>query len=328
MRRRLLDILACPACGGVFVLRDGATWDGGDAVTGDLDCTGCSASFPIVRSVPRLADSGYTESFGKQWNLFRQTQVDMHNGTTISRDRFVDVTGWQPGELAHEWVLDAGCGAGRFAQVALDFGGEVVAMDLSNAVDAAWENLRAHPAAERLHVVQASLYALPFRPGVFDRVYSIGVLQHTPDVGRATKNLPPLVRPGGRIALWVYVSRALNVLEPKYLLRPITTRIAPDTALTVLQRAVPWLMTVSNAVGRVPVAGRYLRRMVPVANYTGVLPLDKKALAEWALLDTFDWLTPAYDQPQTFETLAGWLLDTGCESIARAGGGAITARKA
>ena len=39
-------------------------------------------------------------------------------------------------------LLDAGCGAGRFAEVALSLGARVIAVDFSNAIDAARENLK------------------------------------------------------------------------------------------------------------------------------------------------------------------------------------------
>jgi len=62
---------------------------------------------------------------------------------------------------------------------------------------------------------------------------------------------------------------------------------------------VPILLPVSRTLGRIPVLGKLLKRTIPVANYDGLLPLTEKQLREWALLDTFDWLSPAYDNPQT-----------------------------
>jgi hypothetical protein len=50
-----------------------------------------------------------------------------------------------------------------------------------------------------------------------------------------------------------------------------------------------------------------LSRLVPVANYRGILPLNDTQLSEWALLDTFDWFAPRYDRPQTAATLRSWL---------------------
>ena len=57
------------------------------------------------------------------------------------------------------WVLDAGCGAGRFAEIALSSGANVVALDYSSAVNACYLNLKEH---SNLHVVQGDIYALPF----------------------------------------------------------------------------------------------------------------------------------------------------------------------
>lgn len=57
----------------------------------------------VARFVP---DDVYASNFGMQWNTFSRTQLDRYNGTTLSRDRFRLVTGW---DLAGKRVLDAGC---------------------------------------------------------------------------------------------------------------------------------------------------------------------------------------------------------------------------
>jgi SAM-dependent methyltransferase len=265
----------------------------------------------IARFVP---DDVYAGNFGMQWNRFRTTQLDRYNGTTISRDRFKLVTGWDLGQLAGKRVLDAGCGAGRFAQIALDAGAEVVAVDLSSAVDACQANLGPHPG---LTVVQASLYELPFRPQSFDFIYSIGVLQHTPDVERAVKALPPLLKPGGQLAYWIYEKKLTAFMTPRYPLRALTTRMDQQRLFALLERRVPALLAASDAAAAVPLLGPYLRKLVPVANYRGMLPLTDTQRAEWALLDTFDWFAPAYDQPQTWSTVERWLREAGCRDIRR-----------
>jgi hypothetical protein len=78
---------------------------------------------------------------------------------------------------------------------------------------------------------------------------------------------------------------------------------------------VPWLFPVSLAIGRIPRVGRRLRYAIPVANYEGVLPLSPAQLREWAVLDTFDMLSPAHDPPQSVETLRGWFEAAGFEQI-------------
>ena len=302
MKLRLLEILRCPAC--ITSL----------AAHGDtLTCARCNRTFPIVASVPRFAGEGnYADNFGLQWNEFSRTQLDSQSGAGISRERFLMQTGWDETRLRGRLVLDAGCGAGRFAEIALSLGAEVIAIDFSTAVDAAWRNLGANP---RMHVVQADIYALPFAPGTFDLVYSLGVLQHTPDVGRAVSALTAMVKPGGRIALDFYLRRWQNILEPKYWLRPFTTRMQPDKLFALVRRFAPALLRVSRLLSRVPLAGRFLPRLVPVANYAGMYPLNDTQLAEWAVLDTFDWLGPQFDQPQTMANVRSWLVSAGLDQV-------------
>ena len=67
------------------------------------------------------------------------------------------------------------------------------------------------------------------------------------------------------------------------------------------------MLLVSQRLGRIPRIGRLLVRAMPVADYTGIYPLDQLQLKEWALLDTFDWLSPAYDQPQRREAVTEWI---------------------
>jgi ubiquinone/menaquinone biosynthesis C-methylase UbiE len=199
--------------------------------------------------------------------------------------------------------MDGGCGAGRFAEISLAAGAHVVALDYSSAVDACRSN---HVGESRLEVVQGDIYALPFALGSFDYVYCLGVLQHTPDVHASFRALPPMLHAGGKLAIDLYPKLALNVLWPKYWLRPLTTRMDAARLFSVVQRAVPWLLPVSRLLGRVPGVGRNLRKVVPVVNYEGVLPLSDQQVREWAVLDTYDMLAPAYDQPQTVETVRAW----------------------
>lgn len=75
---------------------------------------------------------------------------------------------------------------------------------------------------------------------------------------------------------------------------------------SLLERWVPSLLAVSQSLGRVPLLGRLLKRLVPVADYTGIYPLTDQQLRERALLDTFDMLAPAYDNPQSVATVLRW----------------------
>lgn len=308
MQPELLDILRCPATGQRLhaVTVDDRPWLGDVPLTqGWLVSEDGNTRHLVQGGIPRFVPANnYADNFGMPWNHFSRTQLDSHSGHPISSDRFWAATGWGRSSLEGRWVLDIGCGAGRFAEVALNAGAHVVALDYSSAVDACAANLRSHA---RLHVVQGNIYALPFAPGSFDCVYSLGVPQHTPDVERAFFALPPMLRPGGRFCVDFYGKSWKSALLPKYWLRPLTKRLPKQTLFAVLERIVPWMLPISVAPGRVPLIGHLLRRIVPVANFDGEFPLTPQQHREWSLLDTFDWLSPAYDHPQTPETVRRWL---------------------
>jgi len=96
--------------------------------------------------------------------------------------------------------------------------------------------------------------------------------------------------------------------------------------LKIVESSVPFLLPISRAVGSLPLLGRFLRRLVPVANYYGVYQLSDDALSEWAILDTFDWLSPTYDKPQTRKTLRRWLEEAGLKDIEVLKGGHLIGR--
>jgi 2-polyprenyl-3-methyl-5-hydroxy-6-metoxy-1,4-benzoquinol methylase len=286
---------------------------GGDVVSGRLVCQSCRRSYLISQGVPRFVGSdNYASNFGFQWNHFRQTQLDSYSGLSISRDRLLRQTGWLAKDFAGKTVLDVGCGTGRFAEVALSFGANVIAMDYSSAVDACWDNLKAIP---QLNVVQADIYSLPFRRGSFDLVYCLGVLQHTPDVKKSFASLPPLLAEGGLLVVDSYLRSMRSLCHPRFLFRVVTKRMRPEKLFPLIQSMTPSLLKLSRLVGRIPGIGRYFSRLIPVANYEGVYPLTERQLVEWATLDTFDWLSPRYDQPQAPAVLQEWFKEAGMTNI-------------
>jgi SAM-dependent methyltransferase len=308
MHAELVDILRCPLSGGRLSLEHPEYQDD-QVISGWLVSADGEHRYPVRDSIPRFVPvSNYADNFGMQWNRFRETQLDSHSRLSISHARFWKATGWLSESISSEWVLDVGCGAGRFAEVALNAGAKVLAVDYSNAVDACYQNLKRHP---NLHVVQGDIYALPLRAEFFPFVYSLGVLQHTPDVARAFASLPVMVRPGGSLCTDFYWKRLRSLMHAKYLWRPLTKRLAKHTLFAL----VPTLLPISQALGRIPVAGKALKRLLPLADYTGVYPLSADQLKEWALLDTFDMLAPEYDSPQTRSTVQGWLEAAGLLDI-------------
>lgn len=306
-------MFASPGCGHPLELSESELLD-----------RACGQRFPIRHLIPRFVDSdGYAENFGEQWNRFRRTQLDRFNGTTLSRDRLYAGTGWTEDALRDNRVLEAGCGAGRFTQVLLDAGAEVYAFDLSSAVDACWANNAPHP---RLRVAQADVYAAPFRPAAFDKVFCYGMLQHTPDPKRAFMSLVSFLRPGGEIAIDVYLKKwQLVPSKSKYAWRWLTTRMPRPVLFRIIHWYVPKWLPFDTALRKVPTLGPLLGMMIPCWNYTG-LPLTRQQAVEWGILDTFDALAPVYDLPQTVPQVRAWFQEAGLTDVrVREGGNGILA---
>lgn len=309
----LIDYLRCPETGGPLEL-DAPIYVNRRIKSGWLVSRSGGQRYVIRNFIPRFVpESNYADNFGMQWNLFRQTQLDSYSGHSISADRFWKATGWQPQDLSGKWVLDCGCGAGRFAEVAIEAGAHVVALDYSSAVDACYANLSHH---SKLHVVQGDIYSLPFTPNRFHFVYSLGVLQHTPDVNKAFSALLPMVmRGGGKLCVDFYERTWKSWLWPKYWIRPITKKMSQKHLFEILQRQIPKLLSTSAMLQRLPVVGSFAKHLVPVANYHGVYPLSDQQLREWALLDTFDMLAPKFDSPQTTGYVQGLLDKSGLQEV-------------
>ena len=255
--------------------------------------------YPIVRGVPRFVPSEeYAGTFGFQWSRFSRTQLDSANGTTRSRDTFLEKTGLALDELRGKTVLDVGCGMGRFAEIVAEAGARVVAVDLSSSVDAAAGNLRRFETAA---VVQADVFALPFARECFDVIYSIGVLHHTPDTRAAFLKLPPHLKPGGQIAVWLYSSELQRTLRMSRLYRLVTTRLPRSWLLQICRVAGPL-----GALQRHGKLGVALQRIVPIS-----IDADRR----WRILDTFDWYSPKYQWTHTDGEVDGWFREAGLKDI-------------
>jgi ubiquinone/menaquinone biosynthesis C-methylase UbiE/uncharacterized protein YbaR (Trm112 family) len=294
-----LEALRCPDC------RESLAPTGGA-----LNCSRCKRDYPLEDGIPRFVPvDNYAASFGFQWNQHRATQLDSRSGTTVSRDRLLRESGWILADLRGTTILECGSGAGRFTEVLCQTGAEVTSVDFSSAVRA---NAASNGRFDNLRLVQASIYQLPFEPESFDYLLCIGVIQHTPDVEKAFKSMFRFLRRGGRFCIDVYAS-PMSYLHPRHLLRAVTKRIPPQRLYPLVERAVPKLLPLSTLLLQVPIAGEYLARAIPVANWRkrDTALLSQPELEALAVLDTFDWLSPRYDSPQRRGRLRQWVSDLG-----------------
>ena len=297
MNLSALQVLVCPFCREALEVHARHCVEG-EVLDGLLVCAGCEAEFPVRQGVPRfVAEGDYASSFGYQWNRFRAVQLDSCNGRDESERSFHTTTGWSDEELKGKLVLDAGVGAGRYAEVVAKKGGEVFGVDLTEAVDAAYLSIGGRAG---VHLAQADLFALPFRDQCFDFVYSIGVLHHTPDPRAAFARLAAAVRPGGRLAIYVYPHPGLARHFPD-LIRRITTRLPLRLMFLLSSLAVPLFH-----LYRLPGIGKVLHLLCPIS-------MHPDWRTRW--LDTFDWYTPRYQWKLRYPEVFRWFRENGFGDI-------------
>lgn len=327
MREWLLDYLVCPACPGEAALSlVVGRRDGDDIQEGVLACPKCGASIAISGGVPRFVPRAddYCGNFGFQWNRWKTLQIDRLSGHNLSGRRFFADSGWDPSWLVGKLILDAGCGAGRFADVAAQAGARVIACDISQAVDAARENTAAWDDG-RVQPVQASLFDLPLRRGAFDGVFCMGVIQHTPDPERLVRSLPAFVKPGGRLALNFYEADFWPYLQwIKYALRLVTPHLPNALTLALSKTLVTLFFPVTALFARLPVL-RTLNVAIPICavHNPELTPEQRRA---WTLLDTFDWYSPRFEKRQKHRRLAQLVAEAGLSQVSSRPG-VVTARQ-
>ena len=75
------------------------------------------------------------------------------------------------------------------------------------------------------------------------------------------------------------------------------------------------MLRMSIFLSKIPLVGVILKRLLPVANYNKIYELSEQQLQEWALLDTFDMLSPKYDNPQTKKKMLKYMKESGISNI-------------
>ncbi len=297
MKAKLLKYLVCPACKQQLNLSSSCVKKDNEIIEGLLECENCANKYKITNSIPRFVNTdNYVDTFSLEWNRFYDVQMDILNNTDESERTFRWKTGWRPEDLKGKLVLDVGIGAGRFADVVSRWGAEVVGIDLSFAVDAAYKNIGNR---ENVHILQADLFNLPFLPETFEYMYSIGVLHHTPDTKKAFMAVVPYLRKGGEFAVFIYGKGYHHYFSDIW--RKVTTKLPLRLMYYLSAIAIPLYY-----VHKIPFFGKIAQAILPTANWPNW---------RWRWLDTFDWYTPKYQWKHTWPEIFKWFKEAGFTDI-------------
>lgn len=276
----LLTLLRCPATGRPLMVSD-------DGLS--LTTEAGSPVYPIVDGIPRFTQSEHLASFGRQWTRYEVAHDDEDRAT------FQAKTGLKLHELAGLRILDAGCGGGRYSKVAGEAGANVIGVDHTEAVEKA-SALCSH--LPDVHFVQGDLKQLPFEPQSFDVVFSIGVMHHDSETRRVFDAVAKMVKPGGRLSVWLYRRNQWWQEAVNNWLRSRTTVMPPER----LERWCRW----GARLGGVPLLNKTLNKVISFSAHPSV---------ENRLCDTFDWYAPQYQHHHTTAELTDWFREAGFEEI-------------
>jgi SAM-dependent methyltransferase len=318
VQARLIQWLCCPRCRGgltLETLQEQSTAWGTDILRGSMHCA-CGATFPIEDGIPWFTGSDQKQTrqrFAFEWLRYPGNDPG-------DRDIFLTETQLAPGVWHGKRVLDAGCGMGRYSAVAHGLGAEVVAFDLSEAL------LRLLPTARQsptLHLVQGDILHPPFRTETFDIVYSLGVVHHTPEAETAVTRLHELVKPGGRLSVWVYGTAGR---WRQFKTNPLRSGREWLVHVLPLVWGVVWVRErLSNAVRRLTVRmpHRLLYRLCYPLAWLGGIPVVRHLTfslhSRWRvrLQENFDWLAPPYQSHHAKEQVRGWFERLGYKDLAQ-----------
>ncbi|HLF17609.1 MAG TPA: class I SAM-dependent methyltransferase [Candidatus Omnitrophota bacterium] len=311
MRETYLNYLACPQCGSGLKISEVTSRSGDRIESGCLTCQPCGQKYEIANYIPRFVPrKNYASSFGLEWSIHARTQYDSYSGTHESEKRFFEETGW-PRRMEGQLILEVGSGSGRFTEQAAATGAMVISIDYSEAVEA---NYRNNGHNQKVLIVQADMYAMPLNRNLFDKIFCLGVIQHTPDPQKAFFALLGFLKQNGEVVIDVYKKSWKNFLLNKYYIRPFTRRMDPQRLYKFTKGYVDALWPLAKIIRKIPRIGTKINWVLGLADYSQ-RGLEERMLKEWMYLDTFDMFSPRYDYPKTVKEVQQWFKEAGLKDV-------------
>ncbi|MHB8620072.1 MAG: methyltransferase domain-containing protein [Chloroflexota bacterium] len=340
--------MVCPKCAGHLRAEAFETCPSQPIIeTGLLTCE-CGEQYPVIKGIPRLllgnlrqillkdyADyfsrygdrlhgswyqrlpSGEAEaqvkretadSFGFEWSYF-QRMLPVYERNFAWYMEPLGSTNWRGLR-----VLDAGCGTGRHTYHAAMRGASVVSIDLSRAIDVAARNCAGLP---NVDFIQGDLCALPLIGG-FDLVYSLGVLHHLPSPEQGFQSISKMLRPGGRLLIYVYWDLEGQPRWRKALLRAVNSFRASTTRMQFDRLRQACLLFSACCYLGLVLPSRILRKWPR----SGAVPLAFYRDYPFRVLfnDTFDRFSAPLENRYNAATLGRWFETAHLSDLRMAGG--------
>jgi uncharacterized protein YbaR (Trm112 family) len=214
MRRRLVDLLACPECRNSVTVADVGEENEVRILRGTLQCTSCGTSYPIDKGVPRLVK--VADDVAEVCRRFSVQWLSRWNGCFESSSRcygFNDdiYIGWVNEQLQtrrvaqpDEWMLDAGCGSGEKSSVLARLNPEQNVVGLDLGVASLEKATARFGHMTNLDYVQGNIMEPPLKSRQFDYGMSLGVLHHTNNTRQAFASFRQMLKEEASCVIWLY----------------------------------------------------------------------------------------------------------------------------
>ncbi len=142
-------------------------------------------------------DAAVVKGFGEEWKKFAIHKDE--SVTELQKDYFDIVD--ESIVNKDTYMIDIGCGSGRWTEYFTDKAGFIEAIDPSDAVLVADKMLGNK---NNVRVTKASVDTIPWDDETFDFAMCIGVLHHIPNTRQALINCVKKIKPGGYFYVYLY----------------------------------------------------------------------------------------------------------------------------
>ncbi len=256
--------------------------------------------------IPKKKVNNYAKNFGYQWRDFSKTQIDKYNKTKISKKFIEQITFNEILTLKNKTVLEIGCGPGRFSEYLSKYSKKLFINDLSDAIF--YNHFKNKKNVTAIKDNFNSFIKLKFK---FDIIICRGVLQHTPNPLETIIQMKKLVKKDGNIYFDVYEPPLLGPFNSKYIWREIIKlfEISYEDLFNFLNKNCKNFLNYRRKMNKfLNINLNFLwDYFFPIYDYKGKLPLNKKQLEEWAIMDTLDGLLAIYDKPYNYIKIKNFL---------------------
>ena len=228
------------------------------------------------------------KSFELEWSIFKYDQDKTWNeGTTGMVNRFLKETDETEDTLKNKFIFDVGCGNGILDSLMTKLDATVLAMDLSQSIEKAFEQNN----EKNVFFIQGDVEFPPVEFEQFDIVQCSGILIHTSNTESSFASVDPCVKAGGKLSVWLYHPRSNFIHNLFNKIRNVSSR---------LPLKVQYYL--------------YLLTLFPISFVIKRLKGNKQNAREM-MVNILDWFTPQYRWEHEHDEVKSWFEKRNYEDI-------------